>query len=131
MVPQLSRSLVGSLMYASVATRGVEIGFAVKELSKYLCQPTDAHMQMARRVLAYLHQFSALGPTYSASGGAPLFFLPFAGPSAWFASSTPIPSILPVCVNSVCGVCVLRGIFSESLRVKKTVSDRRCSDGLL
>ena len=51
-------------MYASTATRGVEIVYAVKELSRHLAAPTQGHMKQARRVLAYLACHPNLGPTY-------------------------------------------------------------------
>jgi hypothetical protein len=47
------RESIGSLMYASIATRP-DITYAVSRLSKYLENPGDAHWQASTRVFRYL-----------------------------------------------------------------------------
>ena len=46
------RQLVGSLQY--LAFTRPDVSYAVNRLSQYMHQPTDAHMQAAKRVLRYL-----------------------------------------------------------------------------
>ena len=48
------RSIIGSCMYAQMLTRP-DISYAVSKLSKYLNQPTKAHMKAALRLLTYLY----------------------------------------------------------------------------
>jgi len=59
------QSLVGALLYVSVATRP-DIQFAVSMLSRCMAWPNDDLLTMAERVLQYLHHTSALGLFYSA-----------------------------------------------------------------
>jgi hypothetical protein len=59
------QSLVGALLYVSVATRP-DIQFAVSMLSRCMAWPNDDMLTMAERVLQYLHHTSALGLFYSA-----------------------------------------------------------------
>ncbi len=47
------REAIGSLMYASVATRP-DIGFAVSTLSRFLDNPGSAHWEAVKRVFRYL-----------------------------------------------------------------------------
>ena len=47
------REAIGSLMYASVATRP-DITFAVSTLSQFLENPGEAHWEAAKRVFRYL-----------------------------------------------------------------------------
>jgi hypothetical protein len=47
------REAIGSLMYASVATRP-DITYAVSALSRFLDNPGDIHWEAAKRVLRYL-----------------------------------------------------------------------------
>ena len=61
----LYRSKVGSMMYLQTSTRP-DIAFAVKELSRYLSNPSQAHMAAADRVLHYLHTTRHVGLKYSA-----------------------------------------------------------------
>ena len=50
---ELYRSIVGSAMYAATLSRP-DIMFSVCKLSRYLNEPTMAHMNQAKRVLTYL-----------------------------------------------------------------------------
>ena len=52
-------------MYIQSSTRP-DISFAVKELSRYLSNPSWAHMHAADRLLHYLHTTRAVGLTYDA-----------------------------------------------------------------
>ena len=52
---ELYRSTVGSAMYAATLSRP-DIMFSVCKLSRYLNEPTMAHMTQAKRVLTYLKQ---------------------------------------------------------------------------
>jgi hypothetical protein len=52
--PSVFRSKVGSVMYIQTSTRP-DIAFAVKELSRYLSNPSWAHMRAVDRLLHYLH----------------------------------------------------------------------------
>ena len=64
----LYQSLVGSLLYAAVATRP-DIGQSVSAVSKYSSDPTMAHLTAAKRVLRYLKGTMDLGLTYKKSDG--------------------------------------------------------------
>ncbi len=57
------RELVGSLMYAMVATRP-EIAYAVSNLSKFLCNPGYPHWHAGLKVLRYLRGTTHKGITY-------------------------------------------------------------------
>jgi hypothetical protein len=63
--PSMYRSKVGSCMYIQTSTRP-DIGFAVKELSRYLSNPSWAHMRAADRLLCYLHTTRHVGLVYDA-----------------------------------------------------------------
>ena len=65
------RSKVGSAMYIQSCTRP-DIAFAVKELSRFLSNPSHAHMRQADRLLHYLHLTRTIGQTYDASVGQEL-----------------------------------------------------------
>jgi hypothetical protein len=60
---KLFQSIIGSLMYAMIQTRP-DIAFAVCFLSRFLSNPTAAHIQAAHRVLRYLGHTRTLGVTY-------------------------------------------------------------------
>lgn len=60
---KLFQSIIGSLMYAMIQTRP-DIAFAVCFLSRFLSNPTAAHIQAAHRVLRYLGHTKTLGVTY-------------------------------------------------------------------
>jgi transposase InsO family protein len=60
-------SLIGSLMYAAVATRP-DIAFAVNQLASFTANPTMCHWTAAKRVLRYLKGTKDIGITYSQSG---------------------------------------------------------------
>lgn len=51
--------LFALLIYAMLGTR-VDIAFSVPTLSRYLTNPTPAHIQAAKRNLRYLRVFSVL-----------------------------------------------------------------------
>ena len=57
-------SLIGSLMYAAVATRP-DIAFAVNRLASFTANPTMCHWTAAKRVLRYLKGTKDMGITYS------------------------------------------------------------------
>ena len=57
-------SLIGSLMYAAVATRP-DIAFAVNRLASFTANPTMCHWTAAKRVLRYLKGTKDIGITYS------------------------------------------------------------------
>ena len=60
---ELHRSITGSAMYAAQLCRP-DIMFAVCKLSRYLNEPTKAHMTQAKRVLTYLYTTKNNGITY-------------------------------------------------------------------
>ena len=60
------RSLIGSLMYASICTR-LDISFATNKLSQFLENPSPTHWKAAKRILKYLKGTSDLGLTFQAS----------------------------------------------------------------
>ena len=62
------RELIGSLMYAAVATRP-DIAYAVTALSQFLENPGRAHWQAAQRVLKYLKGTANFGLTYGVADG--------------------------------------------------------------
>ena len=68
--PKLFRAIIGSLMYANM-TR-CDIAHAVSQLSRYLAKPTQAHMNEAKHVVAYLYHHRHLGPTYDGNMSAEL-----------------------------------------------------------
>jgi hypothetical protein len=61
--PTMYRSKVGSCMYIQSSTRP-DISFAVKELSRYLSNPSWAHMHAADRLMHYLYSTRHVGLTY-------------------------------------------------------------------
>jgi len=65
---ELYQSLVGSLLYAAVATRP-DIAQAVSAVAKFAAAPSEAHMTAARRILRYLKGTSNMGLVYSREGG--------------------------------------------------------------
>eukprot|EP00873_Tetraselmis_striata_P044094 jgi/Tetstr1/464358/TSEL_009152.t1 len=62
------QALVGSLLYAMVATRP-DIAEAVSKLCRVMAKPKERHWQAAKRVLRYLKGTKTLGLTFS--GGKP------------------------------------------------------------
>ena len=62
------QSIIGSLMFAMVGTRP-DIAYAVSVLSRFSLNPSQAHIQAARRVLRYLNGTINLGINYG--GGKP------------------------------------------------------------
>ncbi len=59
----LYREAIGSLMYASVATRP-DISFAVSTLSRFLEDPGNAHWEVVKRIFRYLSGTKDLELTY-------------------------------------------------------------------
>ena len=51
--PTLYQSMVGSLLYAAIATHP-DISQAVKAVSKYCSNPSEAHLTTVKRILRYL-----------------------------------------------------------------------------
>ena len=67
----LYQSIIGSLLYAAIATRP-DISQAVGALSKFNSCPTEAHLTAAKRILRYLKGTEDVGLKYQKSG-KPLF----------------------------------------------------------
>ena len=65
--PTYYRSMVGSILYASITCRP-DIAYTVKELSRFLVKPTQAHLAAARRCIMYLHETKDKGLLYSSHG---------------------------------------------------------------
>ena len=51
--PVTYQSIVGSLLYAAIATRP-DISHAVGVVSKFCSKPTEAHLTAVKRILRYL-----------------------------------------------------------------------------
>lgn len=66
---KLYQSIIGSLLYLSVATRP-DIAHSVGVLSKFNSCPTVTHLTAAKRVLRYLKGTSYVGLTYKRGDGA-------------------------------------------------------------
>lgn len=60
----LYQAMVGSLLYASIATRP-DIAHAVGEVSKYNSNPTEAHLTAVKRILRYVKGTIDLKLTYT------------------------------------------------------------------
>lgn len=60
-IRKLYASLVGSLMFLAVATRGPDLGAPVRKLAAYISRPGQAHWKAAKRVLRYLKGTRMLG----------------------------------------------------------------------
>ena len=67
----LYQSLVGSLLYAAIATRP-DIAHAVGVISKFSSSPTEPHLTAAKRVLRYLKGTASLAVKYQKSGNQTL-----------------------------------------------------------
>ena len=65
------QSLVGSLLYAAIATRP-DISQAVGAVSKFCSSPTQAHFTATKRILRYLKSTADTALTYSKSSCASL-----------------------------------------------------------
>lgn len=61
------QSIVGSLLYAAMATRP-DIAFAVSVISKFCSCPNETHMTAAKRVLKYLKRTMTLKLKFEQSG---------------------------------------------------------------
>ena len=64
--PALYQSMVGSLLYAAIATRP-DISQAVGAASRYCSQPNEAHLTAVKRILRYLKGTVNLGLKYEKS----------------------------------------------------------------
>jgi hypothetical protein len=70
-IPELGekyREMVGSFQWLLTMTRP-DLGFVVSELSRFLSNPGQAHMDAAMQVLRYLKGTRKLGLKYNRSGG--------------------------------------------------------------
>jgi hypothetical protein len=65
--PKTYQSLVGSLLYAAMATRP-DIAHAVGAVSKFCSSPSKAHLTAAKRILRYLKGSSNYGLKYQRTG---------------------------------------------------------------
>ena len=64
--PTLYQSMVGSLLYAAIATRP-DISQAVGAASKYCSNPSEAHLTAVKRILRYLKETINFGLKYKKS----------------------------------------------------------------
>lgn len=64
---KIYQSLVGSLLYAAMATRP-DIAQAVAAVSKFNSNPSEAHLTAAKRILRYLKGTANFGLKYQRSG---------------------------------------------------------------
>ena len=69
--PTQYQSIVGSLLYAAIATRP-DIGQAVGVVSKFCESRTEAHQTAAKRILRYLKRPADLGLKYTMSDNGTL-----------------------------------------------------------
>ena len=60
----LYRSIVGGIMYAFTCIQP-DVAFAVKELSRFMMDPSVAHLYQAKRRVSYLHGTHSSGIIYS------------------------------------------------------------------
>ena len=63
MDPTLYQSMVGSLLYAAIATRP-DISQAVGAVSRYCSNPSEAHLTVVKKILRYLKETINLGLKY-------------------------------------------------------------------
>ena len=82
---KLYREMVGSLIYVMTCTRP-DLCYIVTKLSQNLCNPTKAHLNMARHVLRYLKGTMNIGLTFRKQGSETLKLQGFCD-SDWGASS--------------------------------------------
>ena len=64
------RGMVGSLLYLASWTR-IDIALAVSELSRFVSNPGEVHIEAAKRVFRYLKKTMHLGLTYRSSTSFP------------------------------------------------------------
>ena len=69
--PTNYQSMVGSLLYASVATRP-DITHAVGAVSKYCCKPNETHLTAVKRILRYLKGTAEFCLKFTKSGNGGL-----------------------------------------------------------
>ena len=70
--PVLYQSMVGSLLYAGIATRP-DISHAVEAVSKFSSEPSEAHFTAVRRIFRYLKGTTDVSLKYRKSKSPPLF----------------------------------------------------------
>ena len=64
--PVLYQSIIGSLLYAAIATRP-DIAYAVGVVSKFISRQTEAHLTAAKQILRYLKGTTDLAVKYQKS----------------------------------------------------------------
>src|SRR5437667_1050348 len=62
------QAMIGSLMYAMLCTRP-ELAYAIQQLSQFNANPTNAHLQAAKRVFRYLKGTQTTGLIYGKCNG--------------------------------------------------------------
>ena len=62
------QAMVGTLMYAMLCTRP-DLAYAIQQLSQFNANPTNTHLQAAKRVLRYLQGTQSMGLVYSKPNG--------------------------------------------------------------
>src|SRR5438034_618488 len=65
---EIFRHMIGRLMFAAIATR-IDISLAVNQLSQYLSEPREIHLQAAKHILRRLAGAINLGILYTTGGG--------------------------------------------------------------
>jgi hypothetical protein len=65
------QTMVGSLMYAMLYTRP-DLAYAIQQLSQFSSNPTNAHLQAAKRVFRYLQGTQAMALVYSGKHIGPI-----------------------------------------------------------
>ncbi len=67
---ELFRGMVGSLLYLASWTRP-DIAFSVSELSRFVSNPGNSHLETAKRLFQYLRKTVSLGLVYRSSALLP------------------------------------------------------------
>jgi len=62
------QAMIGSLTYAMLCTRP-DLAYAIQQLSQFNSNPTNVHLQAAKRVFRYLQGTQAMGLVYSKHNG--------------------------------------------------------------
>ena len=123
----LYQSMVGSLLYAAIATRP-DISQAVGASSKYCSNPSEAHLTAVKRILRYLMETINLGLKYKKSESGTLvgysdasgnLFL-FAGcPVSWYSKKQPTVSLSTAEAEYIS----LSGATQEGVWLRRLLSD--------
>ena len=88
--PVLYQSMVGSLLYAAIATRP-DISQAVGTVSKFSSKPSEAHLTAVKRIFRYLKDYAGdLDDRHSTSGN---LFLMCGGAVNWLSKKQPIVTL--------------------------------------